>query len=562
MILLLLALLFALPFPSRSRDWAGSIGYGMAVYFAALIAGGMALVMLRQAYGLPWLPYGLVAVAWIGRWHHCRSWRARLAGCPPMVRGAALLVIASVLVLALAEPAERLPMGWDSAFHALLAQKILVSGGLSQNWLPFTGIPLNYPPGTHLLLAGIAAAFRVPVFFAERQLQFALMVPSALLAGAVTARAFRSAAAGWFAGLGLAFWGGLGTAISFRMWGGYPTALGLLFFFALCRFALTGGVGRPGWIGAVLCWVALGMTHHLTVVIVGSVVAAFALRVWCVRRRREWVVLRRLMVTGATALIVFIPAGIAIFRGAGDFGSVNAFNFSEEAIFGWRELLTFSGALLLPGIAGCWLMRSCRRPGAVLLRCWLMVLAMIFLIDEYPYRLLLSHRIWGIESTVFPASRFLTAMALPLAGFTGAAAALLLRSRRQAMAVLSVMLTIGGVCRYGWAFRHEYQYDIAGVAEQILATVPDNAYLVVDLPRAGNTGWLSYLTWLPGTSTPIPASENRRIGCFGAAIFSMPDSPQAMAVRRAFVEAQGREAWLVTDRHGNLTVTPYRYQSQ
>ena len=62
--------------------------------------------------------------------------------------------------------------------------------------------------------------------------------------------------------------------------------------------------------------------------------------------------------------------------------------------------------------------------------------------------------------------------------------------------------------------------------------------------------------------TPIPASENRRIGCFGEAIFSLPDSPQAMEVRRAFVEVQGLEAWLVAERDGKIVIEPYSYQSR
>ena len=206
--------------------------------------------------------------------------------------------------------------------------------------------------------------------------------------------------------------------------------------------------------------------------------------------------------------------------------------------------------------------KKCCRETELLLFGWLAVMAAVFLIDEYPYRLWCSRRIWGIESTVFPASRFLTAMALPLAAYAGFAAARAVRNRRIAALVLTLVLAIGGCVRYGLALATERQFDIAAVAARINERVPKNAYLVVDLPRAGNVGWLAYLTWKPGTMTPIPASENRRIGCFGAAIFSMPDSPRAMEVRRAFVEAQNLEAWRVAERDGKVVIEPYSYEIQ
>jgi hypothetical protein len=106
-----------------------------------------------------------------------------------------------------------LPPGWDSSFHLILAKKLALSGRMIFDWEPFENIALNYPLGSHILVAIVAAIARIPLHAAFKLLIPAVGVLSTALIYLFASRVGGRDEIGLFAALAYGMWPCTGASI-------------------------------------------------------------------------------------------------------------------------------------------------------------------------------------------------------------------------------------------------------------------------------------------------------------------------------------------------------------
>jgi hypothetical protein len=154
------------------------------------------------------------------------------------------------------------PLGWDSYFHLVLADKILRVGRAISDWRPFENIELNYPIGSHLLLALIADIAKVQV---HKVFNLAIIIFTALTGMqvfAVVSRAVRSLEIGLYAGASYLFLAALGS-LAYSLWGGLPNLIGMYLFFGL--LSLLHREDLPDWrmaISFAILFLSISLVHH------------------------------------------------------------------------------------------------------------------------------------------------------------------------------------------------------------------------------------------------------------------------------------------------------------
>src|SRR5208283_28627 len=133
----------------------------------------------------------------------------------------ALILPAVVILQTDAIMHQLVPLGWDPSFHLLLAKKIALSDHLIRDWLPFEDAALNYPIGSHLLIALFARFSGVPLPRVFQYLMVTFSGVSALAVYALAAEYFGAELVGLYAAIAYSLWAFTGSTDYFR-WGGLP----------------------------------------------------------------------------------------------------------------------------------------------------------------------------------------------------------------------------------------------------------------------------------------------------------------------------------------------------
>jgi len=473
--------------------WAGLAGLGAAIYLA--VAASYAQLYLFFPL---WIAAAAAAVvAWV------RSpRRAALTG--PIDRTALLVFVVCAVPRFVVAAAHELPPGWDPTFHLVLARKILTTAHAIHDWAPFEDIALNYPTGSHTLVAVFAAATRLPlhtVFNWLEPLLGTLTVAAVFLFAAATTRnreVARYAAAAY--GL-LANWGGL----DYYRWGGLPNLTAMV----LLLGALTLAAEAPPFprsnqvlFGGFVASMALA--HHHVMLAAGAILIVLlaADTIGGVRERRRGVVFG-LVVAALLSAAFLIPYALKIW----DIGKTSALDVENPiALADW---LPYLGPALVWLAAGGILVaatsRAATRPNGV---AWSMLAALFgaFIVLEYVVRGLTAHG-RGPGVLAFTPSRFLTDGVYVLAVFAGWGVWWVrshLRFRSAAALALTVVLLLGLTQSSRW--RHLFT----------IPTVPApmwEAYTWVDAHTPPDTlvlargRWSVYGTWRRTLETSVPASE-------------------------------------------------------
>src|SRR5204863_5520077 len=116
----------------------------------------------------------------------------------------------------------------DPSFHTLIAQKILNSGTIPTDWLPFETVKLNYPVGSHILIAETARLTRIPVYIVFKSLFPVLASLTTLSMYCLALRLLGNRHAAWCGAVAYSFFAVWGSLDYYR-WGGLPNLLGMLF---------------------------------------------------------------------------------------------------------------------------------------------------------------------------------------------------------------------------------------------------------------------------------------------------------------------------------------------
>jgi hypothetical protein len=289
-----LALLALFPLPAAAlvdgcrgrrapRDVIDSVAVGYALSWCVLYV--ISALSLRL-FTLLWLGAFVAAVA---------LRRHRRAPTPEAAhdlrRLAPLAVVLALAGAVRALPAlyRELPPGWDPYFHLLLADRIATLGTLITDLRPWEAIPLNYPIGSHVLVAWVADLGGVPVHAAFKWALVWFGTLTCAQVYALTAAATGEDEAGVHAAGAYGLLAMLGSLDYYR-WGGLPNLAALYLFLALLtRLAererdSTGPRVRALVTGII--FVAIALVHHHVMVVAALGLAVVIAHAWLSGRAR------------------------------------------------------------------------------------------------------------------------------------------------------------------------------------------------------------------------------------------------------------------------------------
>ena len=255
--------------PRCAEDWIDGIclGFGVAVGLLYLCALG----------ALAWFPgvwlTGLLVSAGLWLTKHRRhpgsrrrwGWEAHSLG---------LLFMLYLLIRALPLFAQEYPLGWDPYFHLVLADKVRRVGRVIADWSPFEPIALNYPLGSHLLLALLAGVGHVPVHQVFNLAIIAFTALTGLQVFALVSRAAKSPELGLYASAAYWFLATYGS-LRYSLWGALPNVIAMYLFFGLLSWLHRDDLSdRRMAIVFALLFLAISLVHH------HSMLAAAWVLVW------------------------------------------------------------------------------------------------------------------------------------------------------------------------------------------------------------------------------------------------------------------------------------------
>lgn len=394
-----------------------ALGTAAGTAFVVLGAYWVGSISLRLVLG--WFCAGCVVVLERlirGRW----SERIGIASEPRSVRGrvrssawTTLIVVICCSVHLFGTRFSILPQGVDSSFHCTVAQHLLDIGHTTTDMAPVERLRLNYPLGSHLLVALTSRVTGLEIHESFRHLFVVSLLGGALTTAAWTRHLFGAGAAGWGA---LTFlFAAYEASLYPYTWGGLPSALGM--WFAVTAFGamfwLTGFAAMA--VAAALLGAMTLVHHHTWVSVYAGVLAAIVAQRWCGARLPVRPIAVALLGGAALAAIYVVP----LLLRAGTLGETSVGSYWEAFDWPWVHLQRWGLPLLLLGLCGLFLVRDpARRPARAFLGWVMLAWLLAFAALNYGWRI--CSRAWtGSETTPFTPSRFLFDVQYVLAIFAG-----------------------------------------------------------------------------------------------------------------------------------------------
>lgn len=420
-----------------------------------------------------------------------------------------LIILVTVGVLRVGTVAGReVPRGWDTSFHMILTQKILLSHRIITDWQPFEAIALNYPLGSHILIAALAGATTLPPHQVFNLLFPMLGVLMTAEVYALAAAATRRHGLALLAAIGFGFLALLGS-IDYVRWGGLPNAIGILFL--LCFFRLLIEREFPGrrWMMALLVAAIILVHHH---VMLTACMTMAGLLAWALLRR-DWQMSGTILLSGICGSILAAPHVIAYLMKASSVASTAVLDYETQPPL-WRwlpEIGWIFAALAIAGVALYgWRLIARRRHAQGSEIHWVVsgVTIMLLLLYVatgiiYPaWQQARGNRPLG----AFTPSRFLTD-AVPLAAiFAGYAMYCIVHRRAFGLrfghvAVLGMAGTITLLPAWRSMFTLDYPAGLVHAYQWIGQNTPSETIVFT------TDAWAPYLSWRKTMQTPVPVSE-------------------------------------------------------
>lgn len=523
-VLLLLPWLIIVPWWLQKFN-SGNIFFGMTAGIAANVT---VAYLLAQWHYTGWFGCWLTIPAIAGGVILCLNRRQISLYCHYLVPGELLLrhsgmitlMIICCFVYGIPVLSSPFPPGWDSTFHCLLAKKILLTGQLSVDWLPFEVIPVNYTQGLHALISAIADNCGAPVHVIFQVLHLPVMLLNTLAIYLLSRKIFNSASVAFFSGMSYCCLCGWGGFFSYYSWGGLPTEFALMSGLAILLLSL-GQHSKRTLLTAALCAGGMLLVHHLTAVIFALIFVFYLIgeMIWQreFSRRHRW-----LIQAGCATLLLYSWFIIPYAMKSMTLGGTSVLRFYEETvILPWQAVNRLGIVLCIAAATGIiltlkkdWQLQPYR-----LLIFWLAALLFFFAGLDYLYR---GMAVWLYHDnfTAFTPSRFLTLLSCPLAIFSGFAINYLLEFIRKRFntgerlpAILAIIIMLGiAAPEFKTALtRQVIEPQTIRAAELIANGTPPDSLVFIRLQLGlVDLCWIPYLAWRQTVMTPIPASENRQ----------------------------------------------------
>jgi hypothetical protein len=474
-------------------DWIDGIGLGFGISFCLLYLCALSSMALFQWVWLTGLlvVLGLLITALRRRPGFRMSWGSE----------APILLLVSMIYIAVRSLplfGQEYPLGWDPYFHLVLADKILHVGGVITDWRPFENIELNYPIGSHLLLALIARIARVPV---HKVFNLAIIIFTALTGIQVfslVSRAARSPEIGLYASASYLFLAALGS-LGYSLWGGLPNLIGMYLFFGL--LSLLHRDDLPEWrvaISFAVLFLAISLVHHHCMLTAAWVLAWQFIYFRVIHPNPAQA--RRLILGLAFSAILGLPYFMDYFLKISKFGETGMGGFVEELMSPY-----FGDGFLFPMLFGILIFlsyKSVQKVSRSLLQA-IVSLVVIFVLCQYLSRVL-SLAFLGKTITPFTPSRFLTDCVALLAVFP-ALFLFHLKTWCGRSTGWVVGLILAGFM-FNWPFyRETFRREIPESNVRAYHWIRENASpnaIVIDPSIHA-----SYLTQRMSSNMPIPTSE-------------------------------------------------------
>jgi hypothetical protein len=509
---LLVMLVFAAPgvmaasllWPTLCAGERATRGVLLAWAFVVIAAGTFG----NFALGIVWPVFGIGALSTLVLW-----WMRRRSTCglPSLLARPTSLDVSLLLVLLAggaarfaAARAHDLPSGWDPTFHLILVRKLLSAGALASDWRPLADVPLNYPLGSHALVALISTASGI-----SPQAAFSLMLATTgvLMSAQVaylTRRATGDTTAGTWAAMAFAFWCADGS-IDYLRWGGLPNALAICFLLGLIDLLIEGAPKKiVNGCGGMLLGAIFLAHHHVSIVAV-AVLAAIGARCW----KRDPPGLR--LVFAVLVVGVMLAAGTILRLGlrVGTIGDTGIMTYQDYIPLPHQVPTRVGVVFSIAAIVGITLIAIRRVPVArlnPLIVVTALALASLFIAVGYGYRSWAWWR-YGVAYAPFTPSRFLTDLAPLLAIFGGVSLAW---AQRRWNLTPARMLLIGILGALTLIPDWRRTTDVTPIPSDV-----SRAYRWIDQFAPANAivqnadPWAAYLSGRRVTQLELPVSEPR-----------------------------------------------------
>ncbi len=486
-------------FPNDSIEervaWGSVLGFSAAVYIAYVCA----LVRLGCFYPA-WAVIVILSVSSLMR-------RSRLAPgdrnglvAGPNATLAWLLLVVVIFQIA-SVMRQVIPPGFDPAFHVLLAKKIALTGRIIRDWQPFEDSTLNYPLGSHFLIALFARFSSIPLPRVFQLLMVTFSVLSALAVYALGAEYFGSETVGLYAAIAYSFWAFVGSADYLR-WGGLPNQLGMLLGLGIISLVLRAGEERKRIALMALLFASVCLTHHHVMFTMGAILIALMMLFFAtndLERRYRTIFLA--LATGSIAASFFlVPYALK----AVTLRQTDVFHMNDN----WPVLGIVLVCFALDGLA----LDYYRKSGRPYVFHWaLAILGLLYLLFGWAYFYYRLH-MQGEGFSAFTPSRFITDTVYFLSLFAGYSLYRLQKDRGWSGRTTIAIALVFALVNYPlWQQLLIRDGDAGRLAayEWIANHTPANSIVMTTDP------WASYATWRRTLGTPRPVSEPRvgpRIG--------------------------------------------------
>jgi hypothetical protein len=328
------------------------------------------------------------------------------------------LALAAAAIRFLPVLVQEYPIGWDPNFHLLVVRLIEQQWALVTSLSPFEDMRINYPTGTHLLVALIAKCTGASIY----------SVYQAVLAlfGSLTCLqvyAWVQAATGnrrWslYAMAAYAFLAVQGS-IGYYEWGGVPNLIGMYVVAGCLTIVAQRDAGERRWWALPAMYLAIVLSSHHVLMVAFAVM--LALLAWLAMDRARRGEARLLFLGGCAAALVGVPFLAHHFLAAGhDIHASRLLTYGEPHNTPWL-IVSGCGVVFCAAVAaGAVLYARDRRghPLRVELLLPAAVMLALFALFEYGGRALWL-ALYQRPIAPFTPSRFITDAVYPLSAFAG-----------------------------------------------------------------------------------------------------------------------------------------------
>lgn len=396
---------------------------------------------------------------------------------------------------------RRLPIGWDAYFHMTISESILARGRAVHDWMPYENMPLNYPIGSHLLLALTQwlTNVRPHQFFELMVVLFTWL--SGLQLFSLGSRATGDRQVGCYAALTYLFLGNLGS-LHYAIWSGLPNLIGMYLFLGLLSALTIDEPSRARATGVfAVYFLAACFVHHHVMVTAGLCLGWTAAVLFALgdreRAKRIATGLAASALIGSPYFLMYVLRTVGLRNtGIGEYmeNMADAWSIAQDVGLGFAASV----------VAGVYVYFRNKQPVSQIVLQPLVAMLALYVLVEFAFRtasIVLFHH----EMSPFTPSRWITDAVTLLSVFAGIFFRTMQGARPSHRYPIAAIIVAGffvfNRATYRDTFNHEVSRERRETYEWIRRhTGSDTVLIDPDLHA-------TYLTRRMSSSFPLPTSE-------------------------------------------------------